>query len=623
MSFSQRSFRIVFALTLSLLSAGSTLRAAYTGPVPPPTDVFGSRGPYVVETRTLPSPSFPGRVVTVYSARGVAGPRPTWFFSHGFGGSNALLYDELLRHWASHGWTAVFSPYPVDGQSVELYQILFDGFVAAANQYPNLIDTRKVGFAGHSFGGGATPVLALRAVRERGWGSEGLALFPLAPWYSHQLGNQDFAAFPAHTQLVMQVYEDDVLNDHRMAIDVYRRMNLPAANKDYLVVHSDLIEDYPYRSGHSVPSGSELPLGDREVIYNALDAWAVHRIGQALAVSAWTGDPQARAVALGHGSETQVQMGSAPSGRALRPMTSIIDPIPVFPQSRYAFPFDGLLNPRRGELAAPTRGTQLKNLSVRAYSGPGETTLIVGASVSGDRPKSLLWRAAGPSLAAFGVGGVMADPMLTTYRGAAVDLINDNWADDDREMLEVVSEEAGVFRFNQGSLDSALLGSFAPGGWTAHVTAASGGAGVALLEIYAADIDTTTRLGGLSARGRVGAGGEVLIVGFVIEGTTPLRLLLRGVGPSLAAFGVGGTLVDPQLTLFNASSVIASNDSWQQSPDAAAIAAAGSATGAFPLAGQSRDAALLVTLPAGSYTLHLRGGDGGSGIGLAEIYVVP
>jgi hypothetical protein len=141
----------------------------------------------------------------------------------------------------------------------------------------------------------------------------------------------------------------------------------------------------------------------------------------------------------------------------------------------------------------------------------------------------------------------MADPMLTTYRGAAVDLINNNWADDDREMLEVVSEEAGVFRFNQGSLDSALLGSFAPGGWTAHVTAASGGAGVALLEIYAADIDTTTRLGGLSARG--------------------------GVGPSLAAFGVGGTLVDPQLTLFNASSVIASNDSWQQSPDAAAIAA--------------------------------------------------
>jgi hypothetical protein len=146
----------------------------------------------------------------------------------------------------------------VDGQSVELYQVLFDGFVAAANQYPNLIDTRKVGFAGHSFGGGATPSLALRAVRERGWGSEGLALFPLAPWYSHQLSNQDLAAFPAHTQLVMQVYEDDVLNDHRMAIDVYRRMNLPAANKDYLVVHSDLIESYPYRSAHSVPSGSEL-----------------------------------------------------------------------------------------------------------------------------------------------------------------------------------------------------------------------------------------------------------------------------------------------------------------------------------------------------------------------------
>jgi hypothetical protein len=623
MNLSQASVCILLAVALAVLSGGSSLRAAYGGPVPPPTDVFGSRGPYVVEIRTLPSPSFPGRVVTVYSAQGAAGPRPTWFFSHGFGGTNVLLYDELLRHWASHGWTAVFSPYPVDGQSVELYQVLFDGFVAAANQYPNLIDTRKVGFAGHSFGGGATPSLALRAVRERGWGSEGLALFPLAPWYSHQLSNQDLAAFPAHTQLVMQVYEDDVLNDHRMAIDIYRRMNLPAANKDYLMVHSDLIESYPYRSAHSVPTGSELSVGDREMIYNALDAWAVLRISQALAVSAWTGDPQARAIALGHGSETQVQMGSTPSGRALRRMTSSIDPVPMFPQSRYAFPFDGLINPRLGELAPSTPGTQLKNLSVRAYSGPGEATLIVGASVSGNRPKSLLWRAAGPSLAAFGVGGVMANPLLTTFRGAATDLINDNWADYDREMLEVVSAESGVFRFNQGSLDSALLGSFAPGGWTAHVTAATGGAGVALLEIYAADIDTTTRLGGLSARGRVGAGGEVLIVGFIIEGPTPLRLLLRGVGPALAAFGVGGTLADPQLTLFNASTVIASNDSWQQSSDAAAIAAAGATTGAFPLAGQSRDAALLVTLSAGSYTLHLRGGDGGSGIGLAEIYVVP
>lgn len=622
--FPRRFVARILAFTLGLVGALSpAAHAGYSGPVPLPTDSFGGRGPYTVTTRTLPSPGFPGRVVTIYSPQGLLGPRPTWFFSHGFGGSSPLLYDELLRHWASHGWTAVFAPYPVDGQPTELYTILNDGFVAAATQYPNLIDTHKVGFAGHSFGGGATPPLALRAYRERGWGAEGLALFPLAPWYSHQLSNQDLASFPSHAQLVMQVYDDDVLNDHRMAIDIFQRISIPAANKDFLWVHSDQIDGYLYAAAHSVPTGAEQPLGEREILFNALDAWAILRIGQALAASSWTGDTAARNVALGHGSAAQVQMGVTPGGRDLRPMTSTRVPVPAFPQSRYAFPFTALLNPRRGESVPVSTGTQLKNLSVRAYSGPGNATLMVGASVQGDHPKSLLLRAVGPGLVNFGVSGPMADPLLTTYRGTTIDMINDQWGVGDPDMLEVAFAESGVFRFAPGSRDAALLGSFAPGGWTAHVTPATGSAGIALLEIYAADSDFTTRLGGLSARGWVGTGGDLLIAGFVIEGPAPTWLLLRGVGPTLAGFGVDDTLADPLLTVFGTAGAIASNDAWQDNTNGAALATAAAAVGAFPLAPGSRDAALLLTLPAGAYTLHLRGSDGGTGIGLIEVYVVP
>jgi hypothetical protein len=128
------------------------------------------------------------------------------------------------------------------------------------------------------------------------------------------------------------------------------------------------------------------------------------------------------------------------------------------------------------------------------------------------------------------------------------------------------------------------------------------------------------RLANISARAQVGSGGDVLIPGFVVSGG-PVRLLVRGIGPSLAGFGVSGALVDPQLTLYNGTNQpVATSDDWGLASNAAQIASLGAQVAAFPLANDAKDAALLVTLQPGAYTAVVSGKNSATGVGLVELY---
>ncbi|MDO8544366.1 MAG: zinc-dependent metalloprotease family protein [Opitutaceae bacterium] len=127
----------------------------------------------------------------------------------------------------------------------------------------------------------------------------------------------------------------------------------------------------------------------------------------------------------------------------------------------------------------------------------------------------------------------------------------------------------------------------------------------------------------VATRAYVGRDDQVLIGGFVVEGTQPKRMLVRAAGPALAAFGVAEPLADPVLR------VVASggredwrNDDWSVQTGAAEIVTAGAQVGAFPFATGSRDAALLLTLPPGGYSAVVEGAGGTTGAGLVEAYQV-
>jgi hypothetical protein len=135
-------------------------------------------------------------------------------------------------------------------------------------------------------------------------------------------------------------------------------------------------------------------------------------------------------------------------------------------------------------------------------------------------------------------------------------------------------------------------------------------------------VSTTGRLTNLSIRSGAGTGAQVLIVGLVIGGadTTGTKpLLIRGVGPALGGFGVPGFLVDPTLSVFSGTTVVAANDNWAGDPQVTSI---GTQVGAFAFPSTtSRDAALYhAGLAAAAYTVQISGVGGTTGVALAEIY---
>jgi hypothetical protein len=265
-----------------------------------------------------------------------------------------------------------------------------------------------------------------------------------------------------------------------------------------------------------------------------------------------------------------------------------------------------------------TGTARLINIATRVQVGGSAGTPISGFVIAGSGSTRMLVRAVGPTLATFNVTGALADPAISIVSGSTTVATNDNWNAVDSTMMTA----SGAFALSTGSRDAAIVATLSSGAYSSPVTA-NGGSGVALLELYDASSSTDgPTLVNASTRAFVGSGDQVLIPGFVVSGTGTVKLLVRAVGPTLANFGVTGTLADPQITLYRGSTVVATNDNWSSAANAAEIASTATQVGAFALTSGSRDAAVLTTLEAGSYTAVVSGVASTTGTALVELYVV-
>lgn len=295
---------------------------------------------------------------------------------------------------------------------------------------------------------------------------------------------------------------------------------------------------------------------------------------------------------------------------------------------------DGLLHVTvlDAELAVVSRDAvrpppRLANLSARARAGRGDETLIPGFVIAGNEPKTVLIRALGPALEAFGVTGALADPAFSVHvaTGQAI-ASSDNWgAGQHATFLSAVNPRVGAFALAPGSRDAAALMTLPPGAYTVQVRGVGDTTGVALVEIYdGQDNQGASRLANVATRAHVGAGQDVLIAGLVVQADTPRRVLIRALGPSLAPFGVTGVLTNPRLRVYRDGHLIAENDDWGRggSSTTEEITAAGASVGAAALLPGSEDAALVLDLAAGAYSVQVSGADGGAGVALVEAYDV-
>jgi hypothetical protein len=277
-----------------------------------------------------------------------------------------------------------------------------------------------------------------------------------------------------------------------------------------------------------------------------------------------------------------------------------------------------------GESSSPLRPVaRLINLSSRAIVGTGEDALIAGVVVADTAGKSYLSRGIGPGLAAFGAAGLLPDPQLSLLNSSGVELFRNNGWESGPQAPRIsgFSRSVGAFPLTPGGKDSALANSLGSGAYTLQITTPSAQSGLALVELY--ELDANGRTVNLSTRARVRTGDGALIGGFVVQGPASKRMLLRAVGPTLAAFGVSDALLDPVLTIYAGPTVVATNDRWESADNLPGVIAATRTAGAFNLTAASEDAVLLVTLPPGGYTVEVRGKDNAEGVALLEIYDIP
>ena len=277
----------------------------------------------------------------------------------------------------------------------------------------------------------------------------------------------------------------------------------------------------------------------------------------------------------------------------------------------------GLLNAQAAiqSILGPLPGSTsiAANLSTRAITLTGDNVVIGGFIVQGPSSKNLIIRALGPSLAASGVAGSLADPTVTLYnQNGVVIAFDDDWQDDPTQATAI--QNAG--RAPPNSKEGALAETLAPGPYTAIVRGHNNTTGVALVEVY--DIDSqpaASQLVNISTRAPVQTGDNVMIGGFIITGSDPMNVVIRGIGPSLSAFNIAGVLPDPFLELHNGQgTIIGTNDNWQQdSLQAVQIQARGLAPA------NALESALFITLNPGVYTAIVKGAHADTGVGLVEV----
>jgi len=269
----------------------------------------------------------------------------------------------------------------------------------------------------------------------------------------------------------------------------------------------------------------------------------------------------------------------------------------------------------------------LGNISTRSFVQTGDNAMIGGFIVRGGGTKRVILRAIGPELTQYGVPDPLQNPILELHNAnGALIASNDNWR---------TTIIGGIITSNQvqeiqntghapgNPSESAIVANLSPGNYTAIVRGVNNTTGAALVEVYDLNLFSGSFLGNISTRSFVQTGDNVMIGGFIVEGTQATSVIIRAIGPELSQYGVPNPLADPTLELHNGSgALIASNNNWQHTIIGGIITEGQvqdiQNSGHAPA--DASESAIIATLPPGNYTAIVRGVNNTTGVALVEVY---
>ena len=275
--------------------------------------------------------------------------------------------------------------------------------------------------------------------------------------------------------------------------------------------------------------------------------------------------------------------------------------------------------------------SQLGNISTRAFVQTGDNVMIGGFIVQGAQTKKVIIRAIGPELGAppYNIPNALANPTLELHTGmGALIASNDNWPTTIIGGI-ITSNQVGAIRDSGHApidgRESAIIADLQPGNYTAIVRDVHNVTGVALVEVYDLSANSASILSNISTRSFVQTGDNVMIGGFIVQGTGAKRVIIRAIGPELGAppYNIPNALANPRLELHSAAgALIGSNDDWQHTIIGGVITQnqVADIQNSSHAPTDPSESAIIAELPPGNYTAIVRGVNDTTGVGLVEVY---
>ena len=251
------------------------------------------------------------------------------------------------------------------------------------------------------------------------------------------------------------------------------------------------------------------------------------------------------------------------------------------------------------------------NIATRLRVETGDNVMIAGFILTGNASKAVVLRGMGPVLGNFGISDFLADPVLDLRGSGGSILTNNNWKDTQRNQIEGTPFQPGDDR------ESVIVATLPPAAYTAILTGNNTTTGVGIIEVFDNNSAADSQLANISTRGLVQGNNSVMIGGFILGGSTSnSRIAIRGIGPSLAQFGLNNVLADPTLELHDGNgALLISNDNWESDTSSAGQLSANGLG-----LSDTKESGIFTSLAPGQFTAILAGKNGGTGIGLIEVY---
>ncbi len=257
---------------------------------------FGKAGDYTIAVDSFATDTIVTRTYYshIFYPKELKKSAPTVFFYPKYNTTGPEEYLHLIEHIVSRGFALIFPaslPLRFTENNIKEKSTNVNFFKQRVAPYKEIIDTTRIGFLGHNFGAGMLPSLARKVSIEMKWGKEALFLYLMSPWYFYEMTERELSVYPQQAYLLMQVFDEDNVNDPKIAAELFNSIGIPPQKKEFIIVHGTNSKGMfnKIKANNLVPLSGNTFLGKEDI----LDTMAIFSSFDIISQAALNQNPKA------------------------------------------------------------------------------------------------------------------------------------------------------------------------------------------------------------------------------------------------------------------------------------------------------------------------------------------